>query len=682
MPDNDGNQNPFSRQPSSGGSGDQNSPKRLALWLLIPVLIVGMLFFQGVFNPGSKSIPFSQFTAALDEGKIDPETELKVSSTSITGVLLNDDGTKTEFTTTLSPNFEVDSAFRAQLEEAGIKFGFQQPSMLGQLLINIVPFALLLVLGWFIIRRMGAGAGGALNMGKNKVRIYDRKELKTTFADVAGVDEAKEELREIVEFLSNPKKYQRLGGRIPKGVLLLGPPGCGKTLLARAVAGQANVPFFFMSGSEFVEMFVGLGAARVRELFQQAKEKAPALVFLDEIDTIGKGRGGMSGGGMGTHDEREQTLNQLLVEMDGFDASKGVIIMAATNRPDVLDPALVRPGRFDRQVVVDRPDLKGREEILRVHARGVALSPNVDLRVIATRTPGFTGADLENVVNEAALLAARREKNSVTMDELEEAIDRASMGLERKSRIMSDKEKTRVASHEMGHALVAHYCDNVDPVHRITIVPRGTAALGLTMTRPLEDRYLATEPELRDMLAFAMGGRAAEELVFDEISTGAQNDLEKATQIARAMVTEYGMSREVGPLSLGHDDPNALFGGPSSRISGATAQTIDEEVSRLLAEAYDRAKVILNEHRSLLSDLSNLLLVVETIDGQDLEAYAAGTKEIPDAESLAQEAERAEQEERRREAAAAATNPAPAEPSRGRRTRIAMPPAPPMPNLD
>ena len=308
---------------------------------------------------------------------------------------------------------------------------------------------------WFLFRRMGAGGANPLNMGKNKVKIYDRKEMKTTFSDVAGVDEAKEELKEIVEFLRNPKKYQRLGGRIPKGVLLLGPPGCGKTLLARAVAGEANVPFFFMSGSEFVEMFVGLGAARVRELFQQAKEKAPALVFLDEIDTIGKGRSGAMGAGFGAHDEREQTLNQLLVEMDGFDTSKGVIIMAATNRPDVLDPALVRPGRFDRQVVVDRPDLRGREEILRVHARGVALDPDVELRTIAARTPGFTGADLENVVNEAALLAARREKNAVTEVELEEAIDRASLGLERKSRILSEKEKERTAVHEMGHALVA-----------------------------------------------------------------------------------------------------------------------------------------------------------------------------------------------------------------------------------
>ncbi|HEY7400128.1 MAG TPA: ATP-dependent zinc metalloprotease FtsH, partial [Actinomycetota bacterium] len=496
--------------------------------------------------------------------------------------------------------------------------------------INTVPLLLVMVvIYYFVFRRMGSGASAALNLGKNKVKVYDRKELKSTFADVAGVEEAKEELREIVDFLKNPKKYQRLGGRIPKGVLLLGPPGCGKTLLARAVAGEANVPFFFMSGSEFVEMFVGLGAARVRELFQQAKEKAPALVFLDEIDTIGKGRGGAMGAGFGAHDEREQTLNQLLVEMDGFDSSKGVIIMAATNRPDVLDPALVRPGRFDRQVVVDRPDLKGREEILRVHARGVALDPSVDLRTIAARTPGFTGADLANVVNEAALLAARREKNAVMMDELEEAIDRASVGLERKSRVMSEKEKTRVASHEMGHALVALFCENVDPVHRVTIIPRGSAALGLTWTRPLEDRYLATEPELNDLLAFAMGGRVAEELCFDEISTGAQNDLERATDVARAMVTEYGMSEKVGPLSFGHDDPNAWFGS-SAKMSGHTAELIDEEVARLLHEAHERALRILTDKRELLDRLSALLLVTETIDGGDLKDYADGVKPIPD----------------------------------------------------
>jgi cell division protease FtsH len=504
------------------------------------------------------------------------------------------------------------------------------------------------------------------------VKIYDRKEMKTSFADVAGVDEAKEELREIVDFLKNPKKYQRLGGRIPKGVLLLGPPGCGKTLLARAVAGEANVPFFFMSGSEFVEMFVGLGAARVRELFQQAKEKAPALVFLDEIDTIGKGRAGPMSGSFGGHDEREQTLNQLLVEMDGFDASKGVIIMAATNRPDVLDPALIRPGRFDRQVVVDLPDLKGREEILRVHSRGVALDPGVDLETIAARTPGFTGADLENVVNEAALLAARREKNSVTMEELEEAIDRATAGLERKSRVVSDTQKERVAVHEMGHALVALNCKEIDPLHRVTIIPRGAAALGITMTRPLEDRYVVTEPQLKDQMAFAMGGQAAEEIYFDGvISTGAQNDLEKATDLARAMVSQFGMSDAVGPISLGRDDPNAWMPGATPKVSAHTAELIDKEVRRLLDEAHVRAEKILTENRSFLNRLSALLIATEVIDGDELKAYVEGRKEIPDAATI---------RPMPKPEASADRDTVPAEPTPAR--AVSMPPAPPMPATD
>jgi cell division protease FtsH len=670
---NDDDRSPFSRR---GGDGGPTPPKpRFAPWLIVPVLLVGLLVFNNLLsNTQRDSITYNEFIEAVEQDRLDPETTVKISDSAITGAITTGDGVQ-EFSTTLAPNFQTQD-LATFLQENDVNFEFEQPSVFLSLLINILPFALIMIgIYWFVFRRMGGGASGALNMGKNKVKIYDRKEMKTTFADVAGVDEAKDELREIVEFLSNPKKYQRLGGRIPKGVLLLGPPGCGKTLLARAVAGEANVPFFFMSGSEFVEMFVGLGAARVRELFQQAKEKAPALVFLDEIDTIGKGRGGMSGAGLGAHDEREQTLNQLLVEMDGFDASKGVIIMAATNRPDVLDPALVRPGRFDRQVVVDRPDLKGREEILRVHARGVALSPTVELRTIAARTPGFTGADLENVVNEAALLAARREKNAVTMDELEEAIDRASMGLERKSRVMSEKEKARVASHEMGHALVAHYSENLDPVHRITIIPRGTAALGLTMTRPLEDRFLATEPELKETLAYAMGGRVAEELVYGEISTGAQNDLEKATQIARAMVAQYGMSDKVGPLSLGPDDPNAIFTGP--KISGGTAEKIDDEVTRLLNDAHDQAERILMQHRDMLDRLSALLLVTETIDGEDLEAYTSGTKPIPNLEQLRQQEEAKERES----AAAAAVAKAP-EPGPKRAPQIAMPPAPPMPTID
>ena len=600
-------------------------------WLSIPILLLILIVFNYMLSGvGTSTIDYSRFTQLVEDGAI--TGTLTVSSSDISGTY-EDGGQEQAFTTQLSPNFTLDTTFTDFLEANGVQYKFTQPSVLTSLLINILPFVLVMLLVYFFIfRRMSGGAGSALNLGRNKVKVYDRKEMKSTFADVAGVDEAKDELREIVDFLKNPKKYQRLGGRIPKGVLLLGPPGCGKTLLARAVAGEANVPFFFMSGSEFVEMFVGLGAARVRELFQQAKEKAPALVFLDEIDTIGKGRAGVMSSGFGGHDEREQTLNQLLVEMDGFDASKGVIIMAATNRPDVLDPALVRPGRFDRQVVVDRPDLHGREEILRVHARGVALDPAVDLKTIAARTPGFTGADLANVVNEAALLAARREKNAVTAAELEEAIDRASVGLERKSRVMSDKVKTRVAFHEMGHALVAHFTADSDPVHRITIIPRGTAALGLTWTRPLEDRFLSTEPELKGIMARAMGGRVAEEIVFHEISTGAQNDLEMATQIARAMVAEYGMSEKLGPLSLGHEEPNPFFAG--SRVSGATEQLIDEEVARLLNEAHDEAERVLNEHRDLLDKLSALLLVIETIDGEDLEAYAAGTKPIPDPETI------------------------------------------------
>jgi cell division protease FtsH len=671
MPDTD-NKNSGRRPGLDGGSGGPGAARpRMTPWLVIGLVVLGLLLFTQVLSSATrKTISYTQFLDYADQGKIvGPVT---ISDSSISGKFKDDQGDDVTFSATISSNLQVTPEFVDSLKAKGIEVNFSTPSIWVGLLTSVLPFLLIVgFLYWFLFRRMGSGAANPLNMGKNKVKIYDRKEMKTNFSDVAGVDEAKEELREIVEFLSNPKKYQRLGGRIPKGVLLLGPPGCGKTLLARAVAGEANVPFFFMSGSEFVEMFVGLGAARVRELFQQAKDRAPALVFLDEIDTIGKGRSGAMGAGFGAHDEREQTLNQLLVEMDGFDSSKGVIIMAATNRPDVLDPALVRPGRFDRQVVVDPPDLRGREEILRIHARGVALDPSVELRTIAARTPGFTGADLENVVNEAALLAARREKNSVMMDELEEAIDRASMGLERKSRVISDKEKVRVAAHEMGHALVAHYCDNLDPVHRVTIIARGTAALGLTMTRPLEDRYMATEPELKDMLAFAMGGRVAEEIVFSEVSTGAQNDLEKATQIARAMVAEYGMSEKVGPLSLGREDSNPFWPGAGPRISGETAQLIDQEVRRLLDEAHDKAQRILVERRDLLDKLRDLLLVVESIDGTDLEAYATGTKQIPDPAVV-------KEEQRVREPAAAAATTAPiVHPVT--RPHPVMPPAPPMP---
>jgi cell division protease FtsH len=667
MPDNPSNQ----RRPSGSGGGSAPRP-RMTPWIVIALAITALLAFNQFSSVASRNdIPYSQFQSAVDAGTIDPNTPVKISDSSVTGAIITD-GTPQPFTAALPANFTVDQSFTDKLDAAGINYEFVTPNPWIGLLYSVLPLVLLIGISyWFLFRRMGSGGANPLNMGKNKVKIYDRKEMKTTFSDVAGVDEAKEELLEIVEFLRNPKKYQRLGGRIPKGVLLLGPPGCGKTLLARAVAGEANVPFFFMSGSEFVEMFVGLGAARVRELFQQAKEKAPALVFLDEIDTIGKGRSGTMGAGFGAHDEREQTLNQLLVEMDGFDASKGVIIMAATNRPDVLDPALVRPGRFDRQVVVDRPDLRGREEILRVHARGVALDPAVELRNIAARTPGFTGADLENVVNEAALLAARRDKNAVTEDELDEAIDRASLGLERKSRILSEKEKERTAVHEMGHALVAVGTEDIDPLHRVSIVPRGTAALGVTWVRPTEDRFMRTEPELKSSMAFAMGGRAAEEIYYDGVvSTGAHNDLEKATETARAMVTVMGMSDDIGPISIGNDEQQ-WFAAP--KVSQKTAELIDEEIRRLLEEAHARAYAILEEKKELLGQLSALLIAVETIEGDDLLAYVKGERPIP-----APDAARREMDERSAAAAVAVEPEAPII-KHAPKPAPYIPPAPPMP---
>ena len=636
-----------------GASGGNRRWRFTLLYVLLAFLLIAVVN-QALFG-ASQEILYSRFISDVEQHKV---ASVTISETTITGEFREAGQT---FSTTRPPGVDEQELLTI-LQQNGVEFTGEQPSAFTTFLFSwILPILVLVAIWGFVFRRMaGGGAASALNLGRRGVKIYDRKDLKTTFADVAGVDEAVEELGEIVEFLSNPKKYQRLGGRIPKGVLLLGPPGCGKTLLARAVAGEAGVPFFYMSGSEFVEMFVGLGAARVRELFQQAKERAPCLVFLDELDTIGKTRAGALGAGLGSHDEREQTLNQLLVEMDGFDASKGVIIMAATNRPDVLDPALLRPGRFDRQVVVDRPDLRGREAILNVHARGVALGSDVDLQVIAARTPGFTGADLANVINEAALLAARREKDAVGMHELEEAIDRVVAGLERKSRVMSEKEREIVAFHEMGHALVALAVPTADPVHRVTIIPRGAAALGMTMQRPLEDRYLMTEPELKDRLAILLGGRTAEEIAFKQISTGAQNDLERATEIARAMVVEYGMSEELGPVSFGTDgfrnvDGRGLFPSDRPDMSEDTARMVDAEVTRIVNEAHDQARGILDKRRDLLDDLARLLMVREVMEGKDLKAYAAGEEPVPDVEEerrladhRAEEAKKEEEERSRR----------------------------------
>jgi cell division protease FtsH len=643
------------------GGGDRRRWRFTLGYVLLGVLVLYLL--QIALVPQPQDIDYSEFLRRVERGEV---ARVAISETEVAGELRGEGGPG--FVTTRPPGVD-EQELLGLLQSHGVAFSGQQPSAFSNFLFSwILPILVLVAIWGFVFRRMaGGGAAGALNLGKRGVKIYDRKDLKTTFTDVAGVDEAVEELREIVEFLKTPKKYQRLGGRIPKGVLLLGPPGCGKTLLARAVAGEASVPFFYMSGSEFVEMFVGLGAARVRELFQQAKERAPCLVFLDELDTIGKTRAGAMGAGLGSHDEREQTLNQLLVEMDGFDTSKGVIIMAATNRPDVLDPALLRPGRFDRQVIVDRPDLKGREAILHVHARGVALGDGVDLQIIAARTPGFTGADLANVINEAALLAARREKDAVGEAELEEAIDRVVAGLERKSRVMSEKEREIVATHEMGHALVALTVPNADPVHRVSIIPRGAAALGMTMQRPLEDRYLMTEPELKDRLAILLGGRTAEQIAFDQISTGAQNDLERATEIARAMVVEYGMSEKLGPLSFGRDgfrgaEGRLLFPGERPEMSEQTARVVDEEVSRIVSEARDRAREIIEGKKGLLDRLAELLMIREVLEGKDLTEYVEGAREIPSVENerakLAAEREERERTAEEKRKAAVATVPA------------------------
>ncbi|HWC04754.1 MAG TPA: ATP-dependent zinc metalloprotease FtsH [Methylomirabilota bacterium] len=525
-----------------------------------------------------------------------------------------------------------DAQLLSELEAHNVEFSGRIESTLVRDLIFgwLLPIGVMAGIWIFLMRRMGGGPTQALTFGRSKVKIYDRKELKTTFADVAGVDEAKAELVEVVDFLRNPQKYQRLGGRIPKGVLIVGPPGSGKTLLARAVAGEADVPFFFLSGSEFVEMFVGVGAARVRDLFEQAKEKAPCIVFIDELDAIGKSRAGAAGF-VGGHDEREQTLNQLLVEMDGFDSSKGVIIMAATNRPEVLDAALLRAGRFDRQVVVDRPDVRGREAILRVHARHIRLAPGVSLQVIAARTPGFAGADLANVLNEAALLAARKGKDAVEQPDFEEAIDRVVAGLERRSRVLSETERDIVAHHEMGHALVASSVPHADPVHKVTIIPRGVGALGITYQLPTEDRYILRRSELEDRIAVMLGGHAAEELVYGELSTGAHNDLERATALARAMVMRYGMSERLGPLALGDGGgPGFLrrngpgWEGGEREYSEDTARAIDEEIRRIIDETYERVRKLLGARKEVLLQAAEVLKVRETLQGDELRRLLAG----------------------------------------------------------
>ena len=594
-------------------SDDQHKKRQISIgYVALGLLLIFALQFFMVRGV-SREIPYSEFKQLLAQRMV---SDLTVSPTDIRGVIVHSERERQPFVT----NRVDDPELVKQLEEQGVQFtGRPANTFIGSLLSLILPIIIIFAIWNFTMRRMQIGGPGILNVGQSKARLVaDKEAAKTKFADVAGIEEAKEELMEIVEFLESPHKFEDLGGHAPRGVLLVGAPGTGKTLLARAVAGEAGVPFFNISGSEFVEMFVGVGAARVRDLFAQAKAKAPCIIFIDELDALGKARGFNPLGG---HDEREQTLNQLLVEMDGFDTRSGVIIMAATNRPEILDAALLRPGRFDRQVVVDRPDLNGREEILKIHSKGVKLAKEVDLHLIATRTPGMVGADLANLVNEAALLAARRGKKEVFMAEFEEAIDRVMAGLEKKKRLISPKEKKIVAFHEAGHAVVAEALPNTDVVHKISIVPRGIAALGYTVQLPTEDRYMMTKSELEDRLAVLLAGRVTEELVFGDVSTGAQNDLMRATDIARAMVKEYGMSAKLGLMTYERPHNPFLRGDnylPTDKeYSDKTASEIDEEVRRILLETHGKTRTLIEEHRNTVEELANLLLEKEVVDREE-----------------------------------------------------------------
>ncbi|MGC8535412.1 MAG: ATP-dependent zinc metalloprotease FtsH [Rhizomicrobium sp.] len=601
-----------------------NNLRNLALWIIIALLLVALFnMFQGTgSHPTASTISFTQFNQEVMQGDVKAVT---IQGSQIKGQLSNGQGF-----TTYTPN-DPDLVQRMLAHNVQIKVQPADQGMptLMSIFINWFPMLLLIGVWIFFLRQMQSGGGKAMGFGKSRAKLLTERTGRVTFEDVAGVDEAKEELKEIVDFLRDPQKFQRLGGRIPKGVLLVGPPGTGKTLLARSIAGEANVPFFTISGSDFVEMFVGVGASRVRDMFEQAKKNAPCIVFIDEIDAVGRHRGAGLGGG---NDEREQTLNQLLVEMDGFEANEGVILIAATNRPDVLDPALLRPGRFDRHVVVPNPDLAGREKILRVHLRKVPLAPDVDPRVIARGTPGFSGADLANLVNEAALLAARRGKRVVTMPELEDAKDKVLMGAERRSMAMSDEEKKLTAYHEGGHALVALVVPGSDPIHKATIIPRGRA-LGMVMRLPERDQLSITREKMMADLCVAFGGRIAEELIFghDRVTTGAMSDIEQATRMARAMVTRYGMSDDLGPIAYGENQEEVFLGHSVSRqqnISEATAQKIDSEIRRIIDTTYGRARQILSERIEDLHIIARGLLEYETLSGEEIQNLLKGISPV------------------------------------------------------
>jgi cell division protease FtsH len=586
------------------------------LYVVLAIIAIVLVHDFIVATQKLEELPYSEFRTLLAAGKV---AEVSVTQQRVTGKLKLEEGSKEQklFTTIRVE----DPDLVKELNARSVTFsGVIESTFLKDIISWVIPALIFGGIWFFLIRRFGQGQKGFMTVGQSKAKIYAEKDTKVTFADVAGVDEAKEELREVIEFLKTPEKFTRLGGKIPKGILLVGPPGTGKTLLARAVAGEAGVTFFSISGSEFVEMFVGVGAARVRDLFEQAKIKAPCIIFIDELDAIGKARGA----GPMAHEEREQTLNQLLVEMDGFDPSIGVILMAATNRPEILDPALLRAGRFDRQVLVDRADKIGRLAILRVHAKQVTLGSDADLEVIAGMTPGFSGADLANIINEATLLAVRRDKEQVGLPELQEAVERVVAGLEKKNRVLNKMEKERVAYHEVGHALVALSFPGADPIQKISIIPRGIAALGYTLQLPTEDRFLMTKTELENKIAVLLGGRNAEELIFGEASTGAQNDLVKATDIAKSMIKSYGMSEKLGTITLDRERQPLMLQIQAPQEKGdyseETAREIDCEVRRIVDEQYERVKRLLTERKAALLEGAKRLLDQEVISGADLKA--------------------------------------------------------------
>jgi len=596
--------------------------RNMIVWAIIIAVVV--YFFLPLYRQRTprQELTYNVFLKSVQQGEI---VDVTISDERITGHLKNNE----EFITYGPVTEETLSLLAAK--GVSIKYEPRSRSTLWpNLLTSMLPILLIVGVWMLMLRQAQSGSNQAMSFGKSRARLHTENKPKVTFDDVAGVDEAKEELEEIIEFLKHPKKFQALGAKIPRGVLLVGPPGSGKTLLAKAIAGEAGVPFFSISGSEFVEMFVGVGASRVRDLFDQAKKSAPCLVFIDEIDAVGRQRGAGLGGG---HDEREQTLNQLLVEMDGFDPNAGIIVIAATNRPDILDPALLRPGRFDRRIVVDNPDTKGRKAILEVHVRGKPLGEDVNLEALAKRTPGFSGADLANMVNEAALLAARRNKKRITMSEMEEAIERVIAGPQRKSRILSQKEREIAAYHEGGHALLAKLLPNADPPHKVTILPRGMA-LGYVISAPPEDKYNYTRSEILDRITVALGGRVAEEIVFGEVTTGAQNDFEQATELARRMVTEFGMSEKLGPLTLGKRHGPVFLGRDlveSRNYSEEIAYEIDKEIRRIIDECYERGRTVLTEHREQLERVARALLERESLEAEELERVLQGLPVEPPA---------------------------------------------------